>query len=258
MEISENAARSSPPVLEVCVGSLADAQTAAAAGANRIELCSALELGGLTPSAALIEQVVGEVNLPCMVMLRPRSGGFFYSEQEFDCVQRDAERALRAGADGVVFGMLGPDAEIDASRVERLVTDAVGTQTVFHRAFDFIADKPAALQVLIELGVTRVLTSGGPATALEGSSSLRQLVQQAGSLIEILPAGGIQASSIGQILSETGCTQVHVGAAIGQLDKSLSGEASASLSDLARLSAGSCRVVDNAKVIEARRTLDSR
>lgn len=244
-------------LLEVCVGTLADAQAAQAAGADRLELCGALELGGLTPSMGLVEQVLGEVDLPSMVMLRPRAGGFCYSQQEFDCLQLDAERALAAGAAGIVFGLLSPDARVDQSRVRRLVSIAAEQQTVFHRAFDFVADKPAALEQLIDLGVTRVLTSGGPPTAVAGAESLRQLIVAANGRIEILPAGGIQAADLAHLAAETGCQQVHVGAATGRFDASIPQEASASLCDLPRLTAGAHRAVDEAKLKALRRAIDS-
>jgi len=235
---------------------LADAQVAQAAGADRLELCGALELGGLTPSIALIEQVVGEINLPCLVMLRSRAAGFCYSEQEFRCLLVDAQRALQAGAAGIVFGLLTPQAVINQARVEKLVSIAAGKETVFHRAFDFITDKLPALEQLIQLGVTRVLTSGGPPTAIQGAKSLRQLVVAAGSRIEILPAGGIQAADLGRLQAETGCQQVHVGAASGQFDESVAKDASASLCDLSRLTAGAYRAVDQAKLLEVRRVID--
>jgi len=249
--------RSASVLLEVCVGSLADAQAAAAAGADRLELCGGLELGGLTPSAGLIEQVVGEVNLPCMVMLRPRAGGFCYSQHEFRCMQLDAQRAIDLGAAGIVFGVLTPEARIDRKRVASLVQIAAGRQTVFHRAFDFISDKSAAIETLVELGVTRILTSGGPPTASEGADSLRQLIDCAAGRIEILPAGGIQSTTIAPLQAQTGCTQVHVGAASGQHDGSIPAEASASLCDLSRLAGGAYRAVDESKLLELRRALNS-
>lgn len=244
-------------LLEVCVGSLDDARAAEAAGADRIELCGALELGGLTPSAGLIEQVLGEVNLPCVVMLRPRAGGFGYSPHEFRCMQLDAQRALDLGAAGIVFGMLTPQASIDRSRVASLVQIAAERQTVFHRAFDFISDKSAALETLVELGVTRILTSGGPPTASEGADILRQLIATAAGRIEILPAGGIQSATIAPLQAETGCTQLHVGAATAQHDQSVAAEASASLCDLSRLADGAYRAVDESKLLELRQALNS-
>lgn len=244
-------------LLEVCVGSLDDALAAKAAGANRIELCGGLELGGLTPSAGLVEQVVGEVDLPCVVMLRPRAGGFGYSPHEFRCMQLDAQRALDLGAAGIVFGLLTPQARIDRQRVESLVRIAAGRQTVFHRAFDFVSNKSAALETLVELGVTRILTSGGPPTASEGADSLRQLIATAADRIEILPAGGIQPTTIATLQAKTGCTQVHVGAATAQHDQSVAAEASASLCDLSRLAGGAYRAVDESKLLELKQTLDS-
>lgn len=244
-------------ILEVCVGCLADAQTAQSAGADRIELCGALELGGLTPSAGLVEQVIDTVDLPCLVMLRPRAGGFCYSQQEFDCMQLDAARAIDAGAAGIVFGTLTPNATINTTRVQALTSIANEKQTVFHRAFDFVQDKSAALEQLIDLGVTRVLTSGGPATALEGAKALQELIVAANHRIEILPAGSIRAAEFATLASQTGCNQVHIGAAEGEIDPSLADHASASLCDLTRLAKGEYRYVSRTHVSNVREAIDA-
>lgn len=231
-------------LLEVCVGSLADAVAAADAGADRLELCGALELGGLTPSHGLIEQVIGGVGLPVVVMIRPRAGGFCYSDDEFCCMLRDAELALLAGAHGIVFGCLTSNGTIDGSRTKDLVGLAVERNTVFHRAFDFVPDKRAALEEFIDIGVTRVLTTGGPTTAIEGAPSLRQLNDQASGRIEILPAGGVTVANAVDLVRNTGCNQLHAGVAMSAFDSSIALDAAKSLCDLNRLSAGELRVVD--------------
>ncbi|QDU57365.1 copper homeostasis protein CutC [Aeoliella mucimassa] len=236
--------------LEVCVGSLADATAAASAGANRLELCSALELGGLTPSLALIEQVIDAVDLPVVVMLRPRAGGFCYSPEEHRCMLRDAELALNAGAVGVVFGYLTPTCEIDSLRTRELVDLAGEHSTVFHRAFDSVSDPSAALDTLIDLGVTRVLTTGGAANAIDGADSLGRLVAQSNGRIEVMPGGGVTAANVAQIVTLTGCQQVHAGAATSAQDESIPPEVAAQLCDLKRLTAGQLRVVDQQSVAE--------
>lgn len=237
-------------LLEVCVGSLADAQAAAAAGADRLELCSALELGGLTPSYALIEQTVGEIGLPVVAMIRPRSGGFSYSDDETCCMLRDAEHAITAGASGVVFGFLNASGEIDALRTKAIVQLAAEHDTVFHRAFDFVPDRAAALDELIELGVKRVLTTGGAANAVDGADALGQLITQASSRIEILPGGGVTAANVANLVATSGCKQIHAGAAKSAFDESIAAVDVARLCDLARLSAGAQRVVDHRSLAE--------
>ncbi len=234
--------------LEVCVGSLEDAVAAQSAGADRVELCGALELGGLTPSIGLVEQVCREVALPVFVMLRPRAAGFAYSESEFRCMTIDAERVLNAGASGIVFGVLDTSGKIDERRIEMLATLAEARETVFHRAFDGIREKEVALETLCRLGIGRVLTSGGPAAAVEGIPMLKRLVSQSAGRIEILPGGGIGAEDVSQLLSETGCSQLHVGASVGRVDPSLEATRSAGLCDLRRLSEGSYRGVDRRAV----------
>ena len=161
--------------IEVCVGSVDDALAAAAGGADRLELCSALELGGLTPSLGLLEDVLQATDLPIVTMIRPRAGGFAYSDREFATMLHEARHAVGAGAAGIVFGCLQADASVDAGRVAQLVQAAEGRQTVFHKAFDCVSDQAAALEVLIQQQVTRVLTSGGCASAIEGKEQLRGL-----------------------------------------------------------------------------------
>jgi copper homeostasis protein len=195
-------------LLEVAVASLDDALTAVVAGADRLELNSALELGGLTPSPALIEFVC-PLGLPTIVMSRPRPGGFAYSPAEFDTLARDAAFALRHGAAGVAFGCLHPDHTIDRDRAAEIVRLAGGTQTVFHRAFDLTPDPLAALDTLIELGVTRVLTSGQAASAPLGAPLIRRLVEHAAGRIEILPGAGIRPENVALMLAQTAATQIH-------------------------------------------------
>lgn len=244
------------PILEVCVGSVADALAAQQSGADRIELCSALELGGLTPSLGLLEGVLDAVNLPVVVMLRPRGGGFAYDSDEWFAMLRDASHLIRAGASGIVFGALTAERGIEAEQVRRLVDAAAGGETVFHRAFDFVADPAAALEELISLGVTRVLTTGGAPSAVEGAESLRRLIDQAKGRIEVLPGGGVTAGGVGQLVRRTGCTQVHIGAATSAWDPSITGAQAASLCDLNRLAAGELRVVDPGAVAAVRAALD--
>jgi copper homeostasis protein len=197
-------------LLEVCVESVDDA-IAAAAAAHRIELNSALPLDGLTPSPGLLVETLRSVRIPVVAMARPRAGDFHYSASEFRVLLRDADFALEHGASAVAFGILTGDRRIDAPRCRQVIRRirGAGRQAVFHRAFDVVADPSEALAVLIDLGITRVMTSGGHPTALDGAASIARLVQAAAGRIEILPAGGIRPANVRRVLARTGCNQVH-------------------------------------------------
>jgi copper homeostasis protein CutC len=217
--------------LEVSVGSVADVEAAIAAGADRLELCSAPELGGLTPSAGLVEQVLAASRVPVVVMLRPRAGGFCYDRHEFAAMLTDAERFLDLGASGVVFGVLDRDGRIDLARSRELIERSGAAQSVFHRAFDFVLDQRAALDELIKAGCTRVLTSGGKPTAKEGAGAIRELILHANGRIEVLPAGKARADNVVDLVRDTGCTQLHLGPAIAVEDGSITGEPGIELCD---------------------------
>jgi copper homeostasis protein len=210
-------------LVEVCVGSVADIERAVSAGADRLELCSALELGGLTPSLGLVETALAASPIPIVAMLRPRAGGFHYDDHEFNAMRRDAELFLDLGASGVVFGILNDQGQVDASRCGELVRSAGGAQTIFHRAFDFVHDQRLALDMLIDLHMTRVLTSGGKPTAAEGAEAIGQLVEYSGGRIEVMPGCGIRADNVVEIVRATGCHQVHLGAATPVNDSSTAG-----------------------------------
>ena len=201
-------------ILETVVASLDDARAAAAGGADRFELCSALALGGLTPGLGTLERVAAEVPVPIMCMVRPREGGMAYSAGEADQMMRDAELVVGAGAAGVVFGFLDDAGRVDVARCRaflgRVRAIAPAAQAVFHRAFDVTADPDTALEQLVDLGVTRVLTSGRARTALEGAREIRRTIERARGRIEVLPGGGISAADVVDVVRETGADQVHV------------------------------------------------
>jgi len=201
-------------ILETVVASLDDARAAAAGGADRFELCSALALGGLTPGLGTLERVAAEVPVPVMCMVRPREGGMAYSAGETDQMFRDAELAVGAGAAGVVFGFLDEAGRVDVARcrgfLARVRAAAPGAQSVFHRAFDVTADPDTALEQLVDLGVTRILTSGRARTALEGAGAIRRTIERARGRIEVLPGGGISAADVEDVVRATGADQVHV------------------------------------------------
>lgn len=209
-----------PILLEICCGSAEDAIEAAAGGADRAELCSALFLGGLTPSLGSLLQVKRHTQIPVMTMDRPRQAGFCYSAAEFAVMERDADLLLEHGADGIVFGILKNDGTIDIART-RILRERVGKrQAVFHRAFDVTPDPFRALEELIDLGMTRVLTSGQQNGAPEGAALIRQLQERADGRIEVLPGAGITIENVQQFVGQTGCTQVHLTAFAEQQDSS--------------------------------------
>jgi copper homeostasis protein len=198
-----------PIRIEVAVAGVGDAQIAEAAGADRLELCCALELGGLTPSLGTFLAIKEVVSLPVVTILRPRAGGFVYSEADVRTMERDAEIFLSHGAAGIVFGVLTDERMVDVARAARLVRLASGRETVFHRAFDLTADPMAALDSLIELGVTRVLTSGQGVDAIAGAELIGQLIERAAGRIEILPGGGITPENAAGLVAKTSANQIH-------------------------------------------------
>jgi copper homeostasis protein len=195
--------------LEVVCETVADAHAALDGGADRIELCSALDLGGLTPSAGLLDAVTSAVRLPVWVMVRPRPGDFVYSPSELDVMRRDIESFRRTAPAGFVFGALSPDGRVNREACRSLLAACGGMPAVFHRAFDRTPDSLEALHALIELGFRRLLTSGGAGTALDGAKAIAQVREVAGRRIEVLPCGKVRAENIEPLLAMTGCDQVH-------------------------------------------------
>jgi copper homeostasis protein len=187
-----------------------EAAAAERAGADRIELNAALTLDGLTPSPGVFKSVLKATSLPVIAMVRPRPGGFCPSDADFEAMQIDADWLLEARAAGIAFGILHADGSIDVERC-RPIREQVGARgdTVFHRAFDLTPDPLLALEQLIDLGFTRVMTSGRAPTALGGAEMIRQLIERARGRIEILPAGGITPANVRELIARTGCQQVH-------------------------------------------------
>lgn len=198
-------------LLEIAIGSVEDALTAQAGGADRLELNSALPLGGLTPSLGLVNEVCAACSLPVIAMLRPRAGGCHYSQSEFRVMRRDLDLLLAVGVAGVAMGILTPTGEVDLVRCREIVQACAGVPVIFHRAFDLTPDPMIALQQLIDLGIRRIMTSGQEETASRGIPLLKELIVAAGRSIEILPAGGINALNVDDILQRTGCSQIHAG-----------------------------------------------
>jgi copper homeostasis protein len=196
-------------LVEAAVDTLQSALVAERAGATRIELCASLSDGGTTPSAGLISGVMERVRIPVFVLIRPRGGGFVYSKDDIEVMQRDIEVARRGGAHGVVIGALDPDGRVDVASLRELVLAANGLPVTFHRAFDFTSNLSEALEQLIEAGVSRVLTSGAAATALEGADAIRQLVDQARVRITVMAGGAVRENNVREIVARTGVTEIH-------------------------------------------------
>jgi copper homeostasis protein len=200
-----------PVAVEVCVESPASALAAERGGAARIELCSDLLEGGLTPSAGLIEVVRQKISVGLQVMIRPRGGDFLYSPEEFEIMHRDIQVAKHLGADGVVFGILEPGGNVDLKNTRQLVDFARPLSVTFHRAFDMSADLLRALEDVAICGADRVLTSGGQATAALGQKVIAELIRVANGRVIVVPAGGIAGSEVRQLVEGTGASEIHVG-----------------------------------------------
>jgi len=201
-----------PAILEIAANSLDSALAAEQGGATRIELCAALEVGGLTPSPGLIELVRKRVRIPVYVLIRPRAGDFVYTDAEFDTMQRDIEHCVALGCEGVVIGALDENGAINVPRCRLLVATAGKLGVTFHRAFDMTRDLAAALEDVIALGCERVLTSGGAPNALAGAETIRDLVRQAGARLRVMPGAGIDASNVATIRSITAANEFHASA----------------------------------------------
>lgn len=217
-------------ILEVCTGSITSVLHAAEGGAGRIELCSGLDEGGLTPSIGLIQAAMQVEGIKKHVLIRPRGGDFLYTEGDLDIMVDDILAARRAGVDGVVVGALTADGDVDVEACHRFLDAARGeyvdfaegdldeayflppVSVTFHRAFDLCRDPFAALETLVALGFDRILTSGQAATAAEGVPLLRQLVERAADRIVIMPGCGVNAQNAPLILEATGATEIHASA----------------------------------------------
>jgi copper homeostasis protein len=196
---------------ELCAYSIEACRIAQRCGVDRVELCASPQEGGITPSLALIEAARWVEGVSLQVMIRPRGGDFLYSDEEFEVMLRDVALAREAGADGVVFGLLLSDGRVDRVRTARLVEEARGMESTFHRAFDMCADHLSALEEVIATGCRRLLTSGGYDRAEEGVEMLRRAVAQADHRIEVMAGSGVGPSNA-MLLASTGVDALHFGA----------------------------------------------
>jgi copper homeostasis protein len=198
-----------PVILEICADSVESAVAAERGGASRIELCSNLLEGGVSASAGLISTVRNRLSIDIYVMIRPRGGDFCYSAAEFEAMEQDVLTAKQLGANGIVFGILKEDGDIDVARTSHLIEIARPLKSTFHRAFDMSRELSKSLSDVIRTGANRVLTSGGEQNVEDGLPAIANLVRVAGSRIAIMAGGGVRESNVHRIIEETGVREIH-------------------------------------------------
>ncbi len=198
-----------PLYFELCVESVEGARAAEHGGADRIELCSQIEVGGVTPSPALTIACIGAVSIPVHVLVRPRAGDFVFTSTEYDEMRRQMEMAGEAGARGVAIGVLRAGGQIDVARTRALVELARPMSVTFHRAFDETSDRSQALEDVIATGADSLLTSGGAPDVLSGAMSIARLAQQAGDRIHIIAGGGLRLGNLLEVVRRSGVLSLH-------------------------------------------------
>jgi copper homeostasis protein len=203
--------RAGSVLLEICLDSVESAIAAERGGADRVELCAGLPEGGTTPSAGMIAAVRQKIKIGLQVMIRPRGGDFCYSVDEFNIMQRDILIARQLNASGVVFGILNTDGTMDKERMRQLIELSRPLKVTCHRAFDMTCDFNQALDDLIEIGVTRVLTSGGKKSAVDAMPTLAQLVQHAQGRISVMACGELSPANVKAVISYSHVSEVHAG-----------------------------------------------
>ena len=197
-------------LLECATDSVESALAAAKGGADRLELCANLIIGGTTPTLALYDEVRSHSDIPLFILIRPRFGDFLYSDYEANVICREIEMFQKAGAEGVVIGSLNKDGSLNAEHMKRFIDSAKDMSITLHRAFDMCVDPFATLQEAKELGVNTILTSGQAPSSLEGIELYEKLIEKANGEISILAGGGIKASTIEKLLEQTSLTAFHM------------------------------------------------
>lgn len=203
---------SSRRLLEIAAGSLESALAAQAGGADRVELCGSLDGGGVTPSFGMIAVARDRLRIPLHVLIRPRAGDFVYSRAEMESMHRDVETCARLGCDGVVIGMLDADGAVDVAGCRALVAVAGTMGVTFHRAFDCVADRRAALDAVVTLGCERILTSGGADSAEQGASVIAADIAHADGRIALMPGAGLSPANVAAVAQATGAGEFHASA----------------------------------------------
>ncbi len=203
-----------PYEIEVCCDSWRSAEIAFKAGVHRLELCSAIGEGGLTPSIGLTQQVIQKLDIQVHVLIRPRSGDFLYSVDEIEIMKKDVEYCKNVGVQGVVIGFLLANGEIDTKLTKEFIELAGDMKVTFHRAFDMCKNPIKAFEELKELGIDYVLTSGQAATAKEGETLIRDLVKKSDGKIKIMPGSGVRAHNLDELIQSTQAPAYHMSARI--------------------------------------------
>lgn len=213
-------------LIEVCCCSTDDAINAYRGGADRIELNSTIEAGGLTPTLGCLRIVRARVDIPIITMIRPRTGGFCYTDLEFITMKEDAKIMLENGADGIAVGILNPDSTIDTARMQEMadICRAYGKEIVCHRAIDVTPDPVKAAETVMNLGFTRILTSGGQQRCLEGIDTINRMQECYGDHIQILACGSVRPTNLNEILSKTNVQQFHMAPMCVLNDTSMDGK----------------------------------
>lgn len=196
--------------LECCVDSVSSAISAQAGGATRIELCSSLMIGGITPSISLFQEVKKHISIPVHVLLRPRYGDFLYSEYEYEILKREVSEFVKAGADCMVIGCLTKDGKLDAVKMQELISLCKGKPITLHRAFDMCQDPYEALEQAKKWGIQTILTSGQKNSCIQGITLIKDLVKQAGKNLEILVGAGVNQEVVREFLENTDVTSFHM------------------------------------------------
>jgi copper homeostasis protein len=198
--------------LEVCIDSVESAMAAEHGGAKRVELCSDLMEGGITPGAGLIASVRRRIAIDLFVMIRPRGGDFYYTDLEFEVMQEEISHARQLGADGVVLGLLDQHGRVDLTRTRKLVEQAAPLPVTFHRAIDMTPNLLAAFEDVLSTGAARILTSGGAPSVPLGLAEITRMVEASRGRIAIMPGGGIRPENIAAIVQATGASEFHASA----------------------------------------------
>jgi len=195
-------------LLEIAVDSITGLDNAVRGGAQRIELCAALDIGGLTPTIGLMA-VAAEAPVPVYAMIRPRAGHFVFDAREEEVMLADIQAARSVGLAGVVVGASLTDNRLDTEMLARLIAVAEDLGVTLHRAFDLVPDMDAALEQAVELGFERILSSGGQPKAMDGADVLKRLVEKAGDRLSVMPGSGIRAGNVREIVARSGAREVH-------------------------------------------------